>query len=672
MKKFLPIIFILLLVNCGGGGGTSKPEPTPTNKAPVITAIPEQSVIEGESLSITVSANDSDGSIASYQWSQVSGEPVNLQNTDTSTVSFSAPQVQINSEVTLEVTVTDNDGAKATVSIKIIIISNNKAPEISPVDSFSLKEGKHHSITISAVDSDGLIESLHWSQISGTAIELDNNDTNTVNFITPTVESDDIVILRVTATDNQGATSSLDIQFSIINLYSKSPHNNNFTNDQDLTNFYTFFDHQNINRIDIAITQQEWDAFIVELENDLKSDTYFTTTVTITSARGTISTIEETGFRIRGNHTRQIPFSKTEGVFVPVHFKLKFNETFSLEPDTLAYLERDERRFANLKALNLKNRQPERDKSQIRELYSYDLFNQIDKNAPLTGSAHIYLTIGNNTVDYGIYTAIEPIDKTFLRKRYGDIDNEGNLYKCLWQRGGPATLSLKHPDVLSEHWIGVSNQLGLQPAYDLKTNKNKANHDVLTNFILQLNSLNGDALKSYLDINFEVDNFLKYLAMNMLIGNPDDYWAKGDNYYLYFNNNGKIEFIPYDYDSALGGGWKPFNIVTADIYVWGNLSGPLSEDPYYDAHPLVDKLLDIESYRIIYDNYLALFSDPEIGNFNFLTYSKKFDLLRSLYDPDGDAQLKSDIPDNISSMMNEQQEYFETKINSVRTQLGIK
>ena len=145
--------------------------------------------------------------------------------------------------------------------------------------------------------------------------------------------------------------------------YSSSPHQTNFLNSQDLSEFFTLFNHANLNQIEVNITQSEWDAMLAELSNNLKSDKYFTANVNITTASGTTQ-ITDVGFRIRGNTTRVIP--EINGVFQPAHFKLKFNETFDMADDTLPYLVRKERRYANLRALNLKNRKPGYDDSQMR------------------------------------------------------------------------------------------------------------------------------------------------------------------------------------------------------------------------------------------------------------------------------------------------------------------
>tara|TARA_B100000745_G_scaffold286755_1_gene222903 strand:+ start:140 stop:1408 length:1269 start_codon:yes stop_codon:yes gene_type:complete len=421
--------------------------------------------------------------------------------------------------------------------------------------------------------------------------------------------------------------------------------------------YYEFFNHNNLNRIDVRMTESEWDDFIDNLERNIDSKEYFHADTSITTVSGTYD-ISDVGFRIRGNTTRAIP-QRGFG-FEVAHFKIKFDETFNMEEDSLAYLERNERRFANLRAVNLKSPTISEDRSHTRELYAYDLFNQVGVYAPLTGTTRLYLHIGDQTIDYGIYTMVEPVDKSFLRKRYGDDGNEGNLYKCLWQWGGPATL--EKFNINDGNVIGLEDDEGFKPTYDLKTNKDEEDHTAIVNFVNQINDLSGDDLKAYLDANFEIQDFLRALAMNVLIGMPDDYWGMGNNYYLYFANNDKIRFIPYDYDHSFGEGWQPFDIANADIYEWW-------DDIVSRPRPLAEKVMAIDAYREQYTAYVDQFTSPVVGNFHFDGFNQRYQVIKDLIDPDGNDRAPGDPGDLDPTISNEVSDYFSRKIRSARDQL---
>lgn len=78
MKKLLVATMVasIFLSGCGGGGteggsgATPTPAPTP-NQAPTVDAGLDVQGNEGTSLEIDGSASDSDGTISSYQWTQV-------------------------------------------------------------------------------------------------------------------------------------------------------------------------------------------------------------------------------------------------------------------------------------------------------------------------------------------------------------------------------------------------------------------------------------------------------------------------------------------------------------------------------------------------------------------------------------------------------------------------
>ncbi len=79
-----------------------------------------QNVVAGAAVSATVSANDPDGSIASYAWTVVGASSTttpSLTGASTDTVSLTAPAA--GNLVTLQCVVTDNEGATVTVTTEI-------------------------------------------------------------------------------------------------------------------------------------------------------------------------------------------------------------------------------------------------------------------------------------------------------------------------------------------------------------------------------------------------------------------------------------------------------------------------------------------------------------------------------------------------------------------------
>lgn len=455
------------------------------------------------------------------------------------------------------------------------------------------------------------------------------------------------------------------------------------------------FAHGMLHEIEIAITQEEWDGLIQDMKNYARTDPSgkgltgnYRKATFIYKGPADDAIIEEVGFRTKGHYTRPIPEDEL-GFFHRAHFRVRFNEVFDQEEGTEEYEARRDRRFARLRTLELRlNLQDIRwDNSQIRELYCYDLVNRAGVYTSKTGSATVTITIDGEKHYFGVYTLIETIDRSYLTKRYGNANNNGNLYKCLWGDSGPSTLEridekfTDNPIFPEERAIGVKDwETHYRPTYDLKTNEDAADHTELLNFIDNINTLSGADLKDYLDANFEVDRFLKYQAINMLIGRWDDYWAMGNNYYLYFNNDGKIEFMPNDYDMALGGGFMLFDTASVGIYEWGNSCRQFLQlvapqiptswlDEYCDYHsPLVEKIFEIDDYKARYEHYLKEFITPANKLFVYSEYEKKFNMMYELYSPYLDNEM-----DEGEEMINDERtrEYFRKRTKSIIEQLGL-
>jgi len=468
----------------------------------------------------------------------------------------------------------------------------------------------------------------------------------------------------------------------------------------DYSCYEALFSETALHEIEIVISQEEWDGHIQDMKDYAENDTmglgrtgkYRHATFAYRGPAGD-RTIQAVGFRTKGNASRTIPQDIDDetgehGALHRAHFKVKFNESFGLVEGTDAYQERDDRRFCQLRKLDFRMNAfdpPWWDESQVREIYSFDLLDRAGVTAPRTGSAKLYITIEGVRNYFGIYTIIEPVDKSFLTKRYGRDGDDGNLYKCLFGDSGPATLEPIEDVPVSmfqeRRVIGSKDwKTNYRPTYDLKTNEDEADHRVLINFINKLNSLSGSDLKSYLDKNFAVDRFLMVQAINVILGKWDDYWPMGNNYYLYFNNRGKIEFIPVDYDMVLGQAIPLIETDTVGIYEWANIVNqfislrtglPVWFLEFFGHRwesPLVEKILAIPEYREVYEQYILDLITPANELFVYSEYEKMYKKMAVLYA----GHLDNDINEN-EEMKNEGsvRDYFYERTKAVVDELGL-
>ncbi|KXI27250.1 PKD domain-containing protein [Paraglaciecola hydrolytica] len=215
----LLLVFIIFCLNaCGGsnndgdgGGGT------PTNQAPTANAGVDQTVNEQSSVTLTASgSSDSDGSIASYVWSQTSGEAVTLSNAAVASPTFTSPTLIAAATLTFQLAVTDNDGATASDSVSISVQPVNAPPIASAGNEQTIDE--QTTVTLSAAassDNDGNIASYMWMQTAGTAVTLSDAATVSPSFTAPDIDAVTTLSFDVTVTDNEGGTASATVNIFV-------------------------------------------------------------------------------------------------------------------------------------------------------------------------------------------------------------------------------------------------------------------------------------------------------------------------------------------------------------------------------------------------------------------------------------------------------------------------
>ena len=106
------------------GSGSSNPPPNPdTNLLPIADAGKDIRVSSNAIVTLDGSSSkDVDGSIVSYQWTQISGKKVSLINADSVKASFQAPSVRKGIKtLEFELTVTDNQGAQRSDQVVVTV-----------------------------------------------------------------------------------------------------------------------------------------------------------------------------------------------------------------------------------------------------------------------------------------------------------------------------------------------------------------------------------------------------------------------------------------------------------------------------------------------------------------------------------------------------------------------
>ena len=438
-----------------------------------------------------------------------------------------------------------------------------------------------------------------------------------------------------------------------------------------ISTFERFFDDSKEKSLTIHISKNQWnllDQYMIdyyERYGNYRDDRYVLSSVVYRDDAGAI-TVPEVAFRTRGNLSR-VRIQDDEGVLNLSHFKLKFNRV--IESNALESIDEsiDKRLVFGVEEIDLKyNRNL--DETMISEKYAHDLMRDFGVYAQHTTLVKLYINIDGEETFYGLYTAFEPIDEQFIKRRFELDHAKGNLYKSLWQHYGPATLS----DNYDPNAIGIRNvSENYRPAYDLKTNKRTNQTTDLQTFIANINQLNGLAFQTYIEDHFDVDRFLRLMAVGALLGNPDDYRAMGNNYYLYHDPvEEKFHMIPYDYDHGLGQGWNGFGdqglgdySLGLDLITWFQLTDVFTGHDH--THVLSEKILAFPEYVITYQNYLLELIDDTEGLFRIERFLALYTQQKTIYD--------DDLPSDLQSLkfgLRNIEWYYQEKTNQVITQLG--
>jgi len=356
--------------------------------------------------------------------------------------------------------------------------------------------------------------------------------------------------------------------------------------------------------------------------------------------------IPDVGIRSKGNVYSRYPPVDEEGNIRPIHYVLKFNETFDIIEDTLPYDLLKKREVFDLEKLIFKwNRNG--DQTYLSEIYSMQVFKDIGVAAPNMSLTEFVIRVDGEEVQRELYSVQEDIDEEFIRKQLQEVPTKevGDLYKVIW----PGTLE----PIYDTNLVGIREwETNTRPVYGLETNDDTPNYQQLIDFTIGLHSSNLTIRKNFIESRINVDNLIRMFAASIFLGNPDDYRGNANNYYFYFDEEGVATYIPYDFDHSLGQGWdgSPVFInhsLGNDIYIWeGNGFGSATRNI-----PLIDNiLLEYDEYQIMYEDYLEQIITDEI--FSYDSFSELFNTANSLYGSD-------------YSMSNDKEYYITTKINNV-------
>lgn len=183
-----------------------------SNVAPTVNAGSDKTLqLPTNSIKITGTASDSDGSISSYAWTKVSGGAATLSGASTASVTASG---LVEGIYTFRLMVTDNNGATKSDDVKVTVnAASNKAP-VASAGSDKTIQLPINTVTLdgSATDSDGSIVSYNWTKVSGGNASLSGATSARVN-ISGLVQG--TYVFRLTVKDDKSATDTDDVTVTV-------------------------------------------------------------------------------------------------------------------------------------------------------------------------------------------------------------------------------------------------------------------------------------------------------------------------------------------------------------------------------------------------------------------------------------------------------------------------
>ena len=168
------------------------------NHQPIAIAESDQLMNPGSLAILNASESyDQDGEIETYSWTQLSGNPINIEFSDSVFAQFVVPEGGL---VDVELVVVDNEGKSGKDSVRVVVnqppISNAGGDQQVGYSEVVLLDGSESG------DENGEISSFLWEQLSGEVVSVFSADQEVATFYSPTTEGSLSFVLSVF--DGQG------------------------------------------------------------------------------------------------------------------------------------------------------------------------------------------------------------------------------------------------------------------------------------------------------------------------------------------------------------------------------------------------------------------------------------------------------------------------------------
>ena len=245
------------------------------------------------------------------------------------------------------------------------------------------------------------------------------------------------------------------------------------------------------------------------------------------------------------------------------------------------------------------------DNSYLKSCLTYDMMAHMGVPSPLT--SYVWVTV--NGSPWGLYLAVEEPEDAFACRNYGD--DHGQLYKPDYKslEDENADVALRYVDDDPDSYENIFRKA----RFDVSEAEKLA-------LIRSLKCLSeGEALEEAVD----VEEVLRYFTVQVFVVNLDSYLGRtGHNYFLY-EEGGRIQMLPWDYNLAYG------------TYTLG------MPDPENDAEKYVNYPIDTPAEGEVMKKR-PLFHQLMLQEEYFREYHRQFDCFLKTYFENGVFEQKVD------------------------------
>lgn len=395
----------------------------------------------------------------------------------------------------------------------------------------------------------------------------------------------------------------------------------------------TLFDTSSVIAVDISISEDSW----TDLLENAADEEYYDCSVTVNG-----TTYKHVGLRAKGNTSLSMVAASDSDRY---SFKIKFDE----------YV--DGQSCDGLSKLVLNNNYS--DATMMKEALCYDMFAFLDADASL----YNYARVSVNGEYWGVYLALEPVEESFASRNYGT--DYGQFYKPdSMEMGGAGKMKDfsmdeirkdlgfdKDSDLSADTALRDSNQADAgsadkkePPAMAAPSQQLSGSSAAALNYIddepasyetiwdgsvfqssdsdhrrvitALKNICAEDADTASLSEFMDVDNVLRYMAVQTFVVNLDSLTGSmAHNYYLY-EEDGKLNIIPWDYNLAFGG----FQSGSASETINFPIDTPFSSGVSLEDRQFFMALLENETYLAQYHSYLAQLTENYVKGDGFESF----------------------------------------------------